>query len=251
MAGLGGVELTGVSAVLSPAALAALGAVVALPAPVVVLVVARRRPATTDVLGWGCGGVRTSPRMQYNATSYAEPVMRIFDDALQPRRDVVVTHVGESAYLAERVRFAQQVDDVVEVRLYRPLVAAADALADRARREGWSRLGVLGTRWVMEEDFYVGRLARAGLTVDVPDAAARGEVDRIIFDELTQGIITDESRAVFVAAIDDLAARGAEAVVLACTEIELLIGQDDSRLPVLDSMALHAQAAAEACLADA
>ncbi len=134
VAGLGGVELTGVGAVLSPAALVALGAVVGLPALVGVLVVGRRRPATTDVLGWGCGGVRTSPRMQYNATSYAEPVTRIFDDALQPRRDVVVTHVGESAYLAERVRFAQHVDDVVEARLYRPLVAAADAVADRARR---------------------------------------------------------------------------------------------------------------------
>lgn len=134
VAGLGGVELTGVGAVLSPTALAGLAAVVALPTLVLVLVVARRRPAATDVLGWGCGGVRTSPRMQYNATSYAEPVMRIFDDALQPRRDVVVTHVGESSYLAERVRFAQHVDDVVEVRLYRPLVAVADALADRARR---------------------------------------------------------------------------------------------------------------------
>lgn len=132
--GLGGVELTGVSAVLSPAALVGLGAAVALPLLVLVVVLGRRRPAVTEALGWGCGGVRTSPRMQYNATSYAEPVMRIFDDALQPRRDVVVTHVAESAYLAERVRFAQRVDDVVEVRLYRPLVRAADGLADRARR---------------------------------------------------------------------------------------------------------------------
>ena len=131
--GLGGMELTGVGAVLSPLALLGLGAAVALPVVVLVVVLARRRPATTDVLGWGCGGVRTSPRMQYNATSYAEPVMRIFDDALQPARDVVVTHVGESAYLAERVRFAQRVDDVVEARVYRPLVRAADAFADRAR----------------------------------------------------------------------------------------------------------------------
>ncbi len=132
--GLGGVALTGVGAVLSPAALTGLGAVVALPALVAMLVAARRRPATTGVLGWGCGGVRTDPRMQYNATSYAEPVTRIFDDALRPSRDVVVTHVAESAYLAERVRFAQHVDDVVEARLYRPLVTAADAVADRARR---------------------------------------------------------------------------------------------------------------------
>jgi len=134
VAGLGGVELTGVGAVLSPAALVGLGAVVALPALVLVLALARQRPATADVLAWGCGGVRTSPRMQYNATSYAEPVMRIFNDALQPSRDVVVTHLAESTYHAERVRFSQRVDDVVEARLFRPLVAAADALAERARR---------------------------------------------------------------------------------------------------------------------
>jgi formate hydrogenlyase subunit 3/multisubunit Na+/H+ antiporter MnhD subunit len=132
--GLTGLELTGVDALLDPAALVALGALVAIPALVLVVALARRRPAERDAVGWGCGAARTSPRMQYTATSYAEPLMRIFDDALQPTRDVEVTHVAESRYMAERVRYRQRVEDVVEARLYRPLVAAADAVADRARR---------------------------------------------------------------------------------------------------------------------
>ncbi|HQY34032.1 MAG TPA: proton-conducting transporter membrane subunit, partial [Actinotalea sp.] len=131
--GLGGLELTGVGAVLDPVALTVLGLLVAAPALVLAAVLARRHPRVADVPGWGCGGIRTSPRMQYTATSYAEPLMRVFDDALQPARDVEVTHVGESRYMAESVQYRQRVDDVVEVRAYAPLVAVADRLADRAR----------------------------------------------------------------------------------------------------------------------
>ncbi len=132
--GLAGLSLTGVDAVLDPVALLALAALVAIPAVGLVITLGRRLPARREALGWGCGAARTSPRMQYTATSYAEPLMRIFDDALQPTRDVEVTHVAESRYMAERVRYLQRVEDVIEVRLYRPLVAAADAVADRARR---------------------------------------------------------------------------------------------------------------------
>src|SRR6478736_4656509 len=80
---------------------------------------------------------------------------------------------------------AEQLDGQAAIDV--PLLHIADAVAERARESGWSRLGVLGARWVMEEDFYVGRLAHTGLTVDVPGAADRAEVDRIIFDELTLG----------------------------------------------------------------
>lgn len=132
--GLGGVRLTGLHAVLDPTALLLLGALVAVPALAVAWSAARRHGREREALGWGCGGVRDSPRMQYTATSYAEPLMRVFDDALQPSRDIEVTHVSESAYLATRVRYTQQIEDVVEVHLYHPLVAAADAVADRARR---------------------------------------------------------------------------------------------------------------------
>lgn len=144
-----------------------------------------------------------------------------------------------------------KVAPAVEAAVDVPLLHIADAVGAEAARRGFGTVAVLGTKWVMSESFYADRLSRHGVAALTPAEEQRAELDRIIFDELTQGIITDESRAVFVAAIDDLAARGAEAVVLACTEIELLIGQDDSRLPVLDSMALHAQAAAEVCLADA
>ena len=137
-----------------------------------------------------------------------------------------------------------RVADDVEAALDVPLLRITDAIAARAQDQGWTRLGVLGARWVMEEDFYVGRLARAGMQVHVPDSADRAVVDRVIFDELTQGRVVDESRAAYSQIIGRLAAEGAEAVVLGCTEIELLVGPDDSPLPLLDSMRVHAEAAA-------
>jgi hypothetical protein len=95
---------------------------------------ARRAPRRDVALAWGCGGIRVSPTMQYTATSYAEPLARVFDDALRPERDVDVTHLSESRYLVERVEFRQQVFDVVEVRLYRPLVVLAGRIGVAARQ---------------------------------------------------------------------------------------------------------------------
>jgi aspartate racemase len=123
-------------------------------------------------------------------------------------------------------------------------------VADRARAAGWSRLGVLGTRAVMEEDFYVGRLARAGLTIGVPTPAERVEVDRIVFDELTLGQVRSSSRATYAGIIDRLRDEGAEAVVFGCTEIGLLVRAEDSPIPVLDSMRTHAEAAVAVALGD-
>jgi aspartate racemase len=143
-----------------------------------------------------------------------------------------------------------RVADDVQAALGVPLLHIADAIADRARERGWSRLGVLGTRWVMEEDFYVGRLARAGMTVHVPPAADRAEVDRVIFDELTRGRVLQPSRATYVRVMEQLRDAGAEAVVLACTEIELLVRPEDAPLPVLDSMRTHAEAAVAIALGE-
>ena len=142
---------------------------------------------------------------------------------------------------------APAVDDAVDV----PLLHIADAVGSEATRRGIGTVGILGTKWVMSERFYAERLAGHGVAAVAPAESRRAELDRIIFDELTVGTITETSRAVFVAAIEDLVAQGAEAVVLACTEIELLIGPEDSPVPVLDSMALHAAAAAEFVLAGA
>lgn len=143
-----------------------------------------------------------------------------------------------------------RVADDVQAAIDIPLLHIADAVAERARASGWSRLGVLGTRWVMEEDFYVGRLARTGLIVDVPGEADRADVDRIIFDELTLGRVYERSRAAYADIIERLSESGSEALVLACTEVELLIRPEDSPIPLLDSMRTHAEAAVATALGD-
>lgn len=138
--------------------------------------------------------------------------------------------------------------DAVTAAIDVPFLHIADTIAARAAGDGLRRVGLLGSRWIMEEDFYAGRLRDAGLEVVVPDAAGRELVDEIIFDELTQGIIEERSRAAYVDVIADLVAEGAQAVVLACTEIELLVRAEDSPVPLLDSMRIHAEAAVDAAL---
>jgi len=131
--GLGGLDLPVVGALLDPVALCLVAGVVALPVLVASLALARRHPSRSTVLAWGNGGARVSPRMQYTATSYAEPLMRVFDDALQPSRDVQVTHLAESRYLVERVEYRQHLGDVVEERVYRPVIRLAGRVGMAAR----------------------------------------------------------------------------------------------------------------------
>ncbi len=134
-------------------------------------------------------------------------------------------------------KVAPQVEAAIDV----PLLHIADAVAAEAGRHGWGTLGILGTRWVMEESFYADRLARHGVAAVVPGAAEREAVDTIVFDELTQGIVRDASRTAYVDVIRGLADQGAEAVVLACTEIGLLVSPEDSPLPLIDSAEVHAR----------
>ncbi|MBZ5741060.1 aspartate/glutamate racemase family protein [Nocardioides mangrovi] len=138
----------------------------------------------------------------------------------------------------------------VEAAIGVPLLHIADAVAAEAERRGWRTLGILGARWVMEESFYADRLARHGISVVVPPEADRAVVDTIVFEELTQGVVRDVSRARYVEVIDGLAGAGADAVVLACTEIGLLVGPDDSALPIIDSAEVHARELARAALGE-
>ena len=118
-----------------------------------------------------------------------------------------------------------------------------DSTNARARELAADRVGLLGTRGVMEDDFYRERLAsRWGIQTVVPEAADRDLVDRVIFDELTLGRVEPASRVDYQRIIGQLAERGAQAVVLACTEIGLLIGPGDSVLPLIDSAWVHAMA---------
>lgn len=141
-----------------------------------------------------------------------------------------------------------KVADQVQAAVGIPLLHLADTTAAAVQADGVRRVGLLGTAFTMEQDFYRGRLASHGLDVLVPDAAGRAAVHRIIYDELCQGVIRDESREIYRAVIDDLVAAGAEGVVLGCTEIELLIGPEHSPVPVYATTRLHAQAAVTAAL---
>lgn len=141
-------------------------------------------------------------------------------------------------------KVAPAVEEAIDV----PLLHIGDAVATQARDQGIDTVGLLGTAWVMREPFYADRLARHGVRTVSPDEADRRLVDQVVFDELTQGVVCDASRAEYVRVIEGLAAAGAQAVVLACTEIGLLVRPGDSPIPLIDSAHAHAEAAARFAL---
>ena len=138
----------------------------------------------------------------------------------------------------------------VEAAVDVPVLHIADAVAAEAQRNGWSRLGLLGAQWVMEESFYADRLAASGIGVVCPGTEDRAMVDRVIFEELTQGRVGEQSRDEYVETIARLSSEGAQAIVLACTEIELLVSPADTPVPLLDSMRAHAVRAVDLALDD-
>ncbi|MET7246837.1 aspartate/glutamate racemase family protein [Methylobacterium sp. EM32] len=141
--------------------------------------------------------------------------------------------------------------DQVQAAIGLPLLHIADPTAGRIRAAGLSRVGLLGTAFTMEQDFYKGRLAaRHGLDVLVPEAGDRAEVHRVIYEELVQGHALPASREAYRAVIARLVERGAQAIILGCTEIMLLVRPEDSPVPLFDTTALHAEAAVERALAD-
>ncbi|MFG1694235.1 aspartate/glutamate racemase family protein [Nonomuraea sp. NPDC049309] len=145
--------------------------------------------------------------------------------------------------------FSKVSDDVARATGV-PVLHIADAVAAEVRSRGMRKVGLLGTRFTMEEPFYRDRLAAHGFEVIVPPREQRDLVHDVIFDELVRGVIREPSRDAYTRIIDDLAAAGAEGVILGCTEIELLVGEKDGAVPLLPSARLHAEAAAAFALAD-
>jgi aspartate racemase len=132
-----------------------------------------------------------------------------------------------------------------------PLLHIADPTADRITAAGFTTVGLLGTAFTMEHDFYRGRLAQQhGLSVIVPGVEDRATVHRIIYEELVAGKVLPASRDAYRAVIARLVEDGAEAVILGCTEIMLLVQPADSSVPIFDTTALHAKAAIDMALAD-
>ncbi|MCS7477814.1 aspartate/glutamate racemase family protein [Umezawaea endophytica] len=141
-----------------------------------------------------------------------------------------------------------RVNDEVERAASVPVLHIADAVGAAVSAKGMRKVGLLGTRFTMEEAFYRDRLAAHGFEVVVPESAEREMVHGVIFDELVRGVLRPSSRDAYVRTIEGLADQGAEAVILGCTEIELLITDKDTVIPLLPSARLHAEAAAEFAL---
>ena len=138
-------------------------------------------------------------------------------------------------------KVAPQIQKIISI----PILHIAQATADNLLENGIKKVGLLGTKYTMTQEFYKEKLLEAGLEVVIPDQAGVEEVNRIIYDELCLGQIKESSKQTYLSMIDDLKNAGAEAVVLGCTEIGLLVQQEDTDVPLFDTTEIHAQKAAE------
>ena len=142
-----------------------------------------------------------------------------------------------------------KVADDIQANVKIPILHIADATAQLVKEAGIQKIGLLGTRFTMEEEFYKGRLTeKYGLTVMVPDAQEREIIHRVIYDELVLGEIQQNSKDTYIAIIERMVNAGAEGIILGCTEIGLLIHDQDSRVPLFDTTQIHAKAAVEYAL---
>lgn len=142
-----------------------------------------------------------------------------------------------------------KVADEVQKHIQIPILHIADATAERIKAQGLERVGLLGTRFTMEEDFYKGRLTQKyNLKVMIPTGEERGIVHRVIYEELCMGEIKQSSRMKYMEIVERLAQGGAEGIILGCTEIGLLIKKEDSRVPLFDTTRIHAVAAVDYAL---
>jgi len=139
-------------------------------------------------------------------------------------------------------KLAEQVQAAVAI----PLLHIANAVGENLIQNNFKKVALLGTQFTMEQDFYKQRLAdKFAIEVLIPDTQGRETVHRVIYDELCKGIISPESKTEYLTIIDDLTQQGAEAIILGCTEIALLVQQSDTSIPLLDSTALHCAMALE------
>ncbi|WP_242112626.1 aspartate/glutamate racemase family protein [Luteimonas aquatica] len=199
------------------------------------------------------GGLRSAPLLLYSV-DFAQI------EALQHRGDWdaagrVLAHAAQALERAGAQALVictntmHRVLPQIEPALGMPVLHIADATAERIRAAGFERVGLLGTRFTMEQDFYRGRLQRFGLTPLVPEQAQREIVHRVIYDELCRGQCLPQSRQAYRGIVADLVARGAQAIILGCTEIGLLIDASDSAVPLFDTATIHAEYAADWALA--
>ena len=143
-------------------------------------------------------------------------------------------------------KVAPQIQETVSI----PILHIAQATAHALLENGIKKVGLLGTKYTMTQDFYKEKLLDSGLEVVIPDQTGVDEVNRIIYDELCLGQIKESSKQSYLAIIDDLKKAGAEAVILGCTEIGLLVKQEDTDMPLFDTTAIHAKRVAEVAVGE-
>lgn len=136
-----------------------------------------------------------------------------------------------------------KVIDVIEAAITIPILHIADATARQIKEAGLQKIALLGTKYTMEQTFYKARVEGFGIEVIVPDSHERMEVNRIIYEELCLGIIKQDAKSYYIQVVEELVQAGAQGVILGCTEIGLLIQQEDISVPVFDTAAIHAQTA--------
>jgi aspartate racemase len=197
---------------------------------------------------------------------YSYPEIIIYSVSFQPyvdwpnaeRWDLVAQGLSQAAQKLEAAgadfiliatNTMHLVFDQVQASVSVPMLSLLDAVAQAIQARGLKTVGLLGTKFTMEKRFYQDALARQNITVLVPDAENRQYVNDVIYQELVAGQIRDQSRAGYVAVIDKLAQRGAQGVILGCTEIPLLVSEADAGLPLFDTTQIHAEAALNYALA--
>jgi amino-acid racemase len=205
--------------------------------------------------------VNEAVRARLGGLHSADCIMRSIDFAPMERLQASGDWAEAGRWLAEEARALatagaelivlctntmHKVADAITGAVDVPFVHIADTTAEAVRRAGLQTVGLLATGYTMEQDFYVGRLReRHDLDVLVPLEDERRDVHRIIYDELCVGVVDDASRERYRAVMERLVARGAEAILLGCTEIELLVGPQDASVPLFDTTRLHAERAVE------
>ncbi len=199
------------------------------------------------------GGLHSAQLVLYSVDF--EPIERLqnadrWDDAATILADAArSTEAAGADFLVLCTNTMHKVAPSIEAAISIPLLHIADATADAIKAAGLSTVGLLGTRFTMTEEFYRGRLTgQHGIEVLVPDESEREVIDRVIFEELCVGKVLDESRACYRDIMHALAARGAQAIVLGCTEISMLVAPEDAPVPLFDTTRIHAERAVEAAL---
>ncbi len=173
---------------------------------------------------------------------------KVLDELVKTARQI---EAGGADFLLIATNTMHKLFDEIGEAVDIPLLHIADAAAARIQEMELTRVGLLGTIYTMEQDFYRGRLQdKFGIEVLIPEKPDRQLVDRIIFEELVVGKILPQSKAEYVRIIEDMAAAGAQGVVLGCTEIPLLVGAGDVSIPVFDTTYLHASMAVEIALGE-